>query len=159
MIDSVRSEAFTLVVTVATGAIVGMFFDLYRVTRSVLGLGRLATAVCDLAFWLFAAAVVFAFLLATSWGEVRFFVFVGFAAGFAWYRAALGRRVVGGVVSVYDLARRARRRVGLGVREGALRWRRMAAAVRRKSGRVRRNARGTFERARALWFAKKGSGR
>ncbi len=152
MTDSVELQALTLLVTVATGAIVGVFFDLYRVTRSVLGLGRLATAVCDVAFCLFAAAVVFAFLLATCWGEVRFFVFVGFAAGFAAYRTLLGRQVIGGAVSAYDLVRRARRRVGLGMREGALRWRRAVRDARRRTRGLRRLWR--------LWpFGKKGSGR
>ncbi|MEW6229040.1 MAG: spore cortex biosynthesis protein YabQ [Bacillota bacterium] len=157
--DSVMSQAFTLFVTVATGAIVGVFFDLYRVTRSVLRLGRLATAVGDVCFWLFAATVVFVFLLAACWGEVRFYVFVGFAAGFAAYRAVLGRQVIGGAVSAYDLVRRARRYTMQGMREGSFRLRRTAATFRRKRNILRSKARNIRGRFKVPGFWKKGSRR
>lgn len=138
MIEPVESQAFTLLVTVLTGVIVGVFFDLYRVTRSVLGLGPVATAVGDILFSLFATTVAFTFLLATCWGEVRFFMFLGFGAGFAGYRAVLGRRVIGGAVSVVEACRRARRRARLGVREASFRLRRAAARVRKTAARARR---------------------
>ncbi|HHY33006.1 MAG TPA: hypothetical protein GX515_08340 [Firmicutes bacterium] len=129
MIEPVESQAFTLLVTILTGVIVGVFFDLYRVARSVLGLGPVATAAGDLLFSLFATTVAFTFLLATCWGEVRFFMFLGFAAGFAGYRAVLGRRVMGSAVSVVEGCRRVRRRARLGFREASFRMRRAAHGV------------------------------
>ncbi|MGE5584925.1 MAG: spore cortex biosynthesis protein YabQ [Bacillota bacterium] len=138
MIEPVESQAFTLLVTILTGVVVGVFFDLYRVARSVLGFGPVATAVGDISFSLFATTVAFTFLLATCRGEVRFFMFLGFAAGFAGYRAVLGRRVIGGAVSVVEVCRRARRAAGLGAREASFRLRRAAAKARKVAARTRR---------------------
>ncbi|MGE5587285.1 MAG: spore cortex biosynthesis protein YabQ [Clostridia bacterium] len=151
MIEPVESQAFTLLVTVLTGVIVGVSFDLYRVTRSVLGLGPIPTAVCDILFSLFATTVAFTFLLAACWGEVRFFMFLGFGAGLAGYRAVLGRRVIGGAVSVVEACRRLRRQAGLGVREASFRLRRAAARARKRAARARRGvtaARGAGARGR-----------
>ncbi len=140
MIEPVESQAFTLLVTVMTGVIVGVFFDLYRVARSALALGPVATAVGDICFSLFATTVAFTFLLATCWGEVRFYVFLGFLAGFAGYRAVLGHRVIGGAVSVVEAGRRVRRRARLGVREASFRLRRAAVKARKTAARARRAA-------------------
>ncbi len=159
MIDSVESQALTLLATLAAGAIVGVFFDLYRVARSVLRLGRLATAIADVCFWLFAASVVFAFLLAMCWGEVRFYVFVGFAVGFATYRAVLGQRVIGGAMSAYDLTRQARRHAVQGLREASFRARRSLETVRRGAHRARSRGRRAYAGFGALWARKKGSGK
>ncbi|MCR4403091.1 MAG: spore cortex biosynthesis protein YabQ [Firmicutes bacterium] len=137
MIEPVGSQAFTLLVTVLTGVIVGMSFDLYRVARCVFGLGPVLTAVGDILFSLFAATVAFTFLLATCWGEVRFFMFLGFGAGFAGYRAVLGHRVIGGAVSMVEACRSLRRQASLGVREASFRLRRTAAMVRKHVARGR----------------------
>jgi spore cortex biosynthesis protein YabQ len=128
---TVQSQLIGLAVTVLAGVIMGALFDLYRVARWALRPGRALTAICDVIFWLFAATMVFKFLLAYSWGEVRFYMLVGFALGFGVYRVVLGRHVVGGAVSVYEHAQYARNRIVLGYREGALGLRRAGARWRK----------------------------
>ncbi|NLJ59569.1 MAG: hypothetical protein GX338_01335 [Firmicutes bacterium] len=132
MTGTVQSQLVGLAVTVFAGVIMGALFDLYRVARWALRPGRLFTVICDVIFWLFAATVVFMFLLAYSWGEVRFFMLVGFALGFSMYRVVLGRHVVGGAVSTYEYAQHARKSIVLGCKEGALALRR--AGVRWRKG-------------------------
>jgi hypothetical protein len=75
--------------------------------------------------------MVFKFLLAYSWGEVRFYMFVGFASGFGVYRVVLGRHVVGGAVSAYEHAQNARNKIVLGYREGALKLKRADTRLRK----------------------------
>jgi len=79
--------------------------------------GKVFTAVFDIVFWLFIATMVFRFLLAYSWGEVRFYMLVGFAMGFSVYRVIVGNRVVGGCVSTYEYMRYVRRKMFFGFRE------------------------------------------
>lgn len=131
MTGTVQSQLIGLAVTVLAGVIMGALFDLYRVARWAFRPGRALTAVCDVIFWLFAATVVFTFLLAYSWGEVRFYMLVGFALGFGVYRVVLGRHVLGGAVSAYEHAQHARNRIVLGYREGTLGLRRAGAGWRK----------------------------
>ena len=144
MTGTVQSQLIGLAVTVLAGVIMGALFDLYRVARWALRPGRALTAICDVIFWLFAATMVFRFLLAYSWGEVRFYMLVGFAAGFGVYRVVMGRRVVGGAVSTYEYTQRARKNVVLGFREGIL-------VLGRANSRWRRRLRKTCARLGMFW--------
>jgi len=141
---TVQSQLIGLAVTVVAGVIAGALFDLYRVARWALRPGKVFTAISDVIFWLFAATMVFKFLLAYSWGEVRFYMLVGFAVGFGVYRAVMGRRVVGGAVSTYEYVQHARREIVLGFREGTL-------GLRRASSRWRKGFRRTCVCLGTLW--------
>lgn len=124
MTGTVQSQLIGLAVTVSAGIITGALFDLYRVARWAVRPGKVFTAVFDIVFWLFIATMVFKFLLAYSWGEVRFYMLVGFAMGFSVYRVIVGNRVVGGCVSTYEYMRYVRRKMFFGFREGTLRLKR-----------------------------------
>ncbi len=158
MIGTVQSQLIGLAVTVLTGVITGVSFDLYRVARWAFRPGRAVTAICDVVFWLFAATVVFAFLLAYSWGEVRFYMFVGFAMGFGIYRMVLGRHVVGGAVSTYKYAQHTRRKMVVGYKEGALGLRRASTGWRKRLRKVSLYMQALWGRVkRELYFWRKGS--
>ena len=129
MTGTVQSQLVGLVVTVLTGVIVGVSFDLYRIARWAFRPGRAATVIFDVVFWLFAATVVFACLLVYSWGEVRFYMLVGFAVGFGVYRMVLGRYVLGVAVSAYEHVQYARKKMVLGYKEGALGLKRASKAL------------------------------
>ena len=144
MTGTVQSQLVGLAVTVLAGVITGAVFDLYRVARWALRPGRALTAISDVIFWLFAATMVFRFLLAYSWGEVRFYMLVGFAAGFGVYRAVMGRRVVGGAVSTYEYVQHARRKIVLSFREATL-------GLKRASSRLRKRFRKTRVSLGTLW--------
>jgi spore cortex biosynthesis protein YabQ len=141
---TVQSQLVGLAIPLLAGVIAGALFDLYRVARWALRPGKALTAISDVIFWLFAATMVFKFLLAYSWGEVRFYMLVGFAAGFGMYRAVMGRRVVGGAVSTYECVQHARREIVLGFREGV-------QGLRRASSRWRKGFRKTCACLGTLW--------
>ena len=96
--ETVNEQILAFILTIIAGAIVGFLFDFYRVMRGVLQPKRLGTILGDIAFWLVGTVVVFLFLLAGTWGEVRFYVFIGFAAGSLLYRATMSSRAVGCLV-------------------------------------------------------------
>ncbi|NLS44905.1 MAG: spore cortex biosynthesis protein YabQ [Firmicutes bacterium] len=131
MIDTVRLQLIELGVTALAGVIMGILFDLYRVARWALRPGKVITVICDIIFWLLATTVVFIFLVTYSWGDVRFYMFVGFAAGFCIYRAIFGRHVVGSAVSTYEHVQNVRKKVIIGYREGALGLRRVSTRWRK----------------------------
>lgn len=74
-------------VTVCGGILMGICFDVYRVMRSRIKPGPVATSLGDIIYWVVVTGLVFAILLATNWGEFRFYVLVGFLmGGLAHYR-------------------------------------------------------------------------
>ena len=120
MTGNVQSQLVGLSVTFLGGAITGAMFDLYRVARWAIRPGKICTLISDIIFWLFAATMVFKFLLIYSWGEVRFYMIAGFGLGFAIYKIIIGRRVVSSAVSTYEYFQYIRRKTIFGFKEGTL---------------------------------------
>lgn len=77
------------------GAFIGLLYDLFRVSRVLLGRGRLKVFFEDLVFCLMSAVVLCVFVFNTTMGMVRLFAFCGVAVGFFLYYFTLGRLTVG----------------------------------------------------------------
>jgi spore cortex biosynthesis protein YabQ len=84
----------TFAITVATGALLGLVFDFYRVLRALYRPPQMVTALADLAYWLLATGLVFLALLFGNWGELRLYAFIGLALGALGYYRLLSRQAV-----------------------------------------------------------------
>lgn len=87
------AQVITFAVTIATGALVGLFFDFYRIAYGLLRPRAILTNFTDLMFWLAATVIIFGALLLCNWGELRAYVFIGLFGG-----ALLYFRLVSGLV-------------------------------------------------------------
>ena len=83
--QSVYQQAVSLVITIGIGFLVGIIYDIYRVTRGLWQPKKLGTFIGDLFFWVIITIMVFTLLLLGNWGEVRVYVFLGLALGFLMY--------------------------------------------------------------------------
>lgn len=88
------SQIFTFAITVVTGILLGILFDSYRVLRGTFDLKKYVTWFTDLLYWLLATVVVFIALLASNWGELRFYVFIGILSGLGLYYNCFSRYAV-----------------------------------------------------------------
>ncbi|MFZ3172531.1 MAG: spore cortex biosynthesis protein YabQ [Carboxydocellales bacterium] len=80
------SEQFNyFLLTVGTGLLIGLVFDIYWLARHLLNLRKMGTGLGDLIFWSVTTVLAFFLLLAGNWGEVRFYVFMGILLGIGGY--------------------------------------------------------------------------
>ncbi|MGI6091977.1 MAG: spore cortex biosynthesis protein YabQ [Veillonellaceae bacterium] len=86
-----NQQIATFAITLATGAIIGLFFDFYRVTHNLVRPRRAVTYITDLLFWLIATAITFGVLLMSNWGELRAYVFIGLLSGAVLYFKLLSK--------------------------------------------------------------------
>jgi spore cortex biosynthesis protein YabQ len=82
---SLVSQMSAFVVMVATGFMVGLMFDIYRVIRTITRPRAKGSFIMDLLFWLWVTPVIFIMLLMGNWGELRLYVFLGAALGLFFY--------------------------------------------------------------------------
>jgi spore cortex biosynthesis protein YabQ len=82
---SLQVQFLTIGVMMASGAAMGILFDIYRVLAGQLRLPRLLVPAADLLYWAAATLLVFRNLLFSNHGELRFFVFIGLAAGISFH--------------------------------------------------------------------------
>lgn len=92
--DSLSSQLYAFAIVLLAGASIGLIFDLYRLLRSWLRPGCVATAVMDLFFWLVAAPVIIAYILAANWGELRLYVLIALILGLAFYYLIFSKAII-----------------------------------------------------------------
>lgn len=88
--------AFVLIIIL--GMLIGIFYDLYRVIRNFWHPKAKGTVLGDALFWFLITILGFSYLIFSTWGEVRIYVFLAIALG-AW----LYFRIFSGYVRVFLL--------------------------------------------------------
>jgi spore cortex biosynthesis protein YabQ len=78
----------------ASGVLIGLLFDLYRVLARELHFPRWLIPLLDLLYWLIATVLVFRMLLYGNFGQVRLFIFLGLFAGYTLYFLVLSEGAV-----------------------------------------------------------------
>ena len=92
--DGLYTQLFAMGITLISGVLLGLCFDIYRVLRALWRPGPVWTRVGDFLFWLFAFCLLFSLLLIGNWGEMRLYVVVGWALGVFLYHRLLSRSIV-----------------------------------------------------------------
>jgi spore cortex biosynthesis protein YabQ len=82
---SVVDQLIVFLSVVLLGVLVGVIFDLYRTLRKIWQPGHWGTSLGDALFWIFVTIFVYVFLIMTTWGEVRLYVFMGMGIGLVTY--------------------------------------------------------------------------
>jgi spore cortex biosynthesis protein YabQ len=93
-----QRQVYVFAVTLAAGMILGILYDIYRVLRQKFRPQRIMTGLSDLLYWLSATLVVFLALVASNWGELRFYVYLGLVGGVGVYYRFCSRFVLFGVM-------------------------------------------------------------
>ncbi|MDW7649807.1 MAG: spore cortex biosynthesis protein YabQ [Bacillota bacterium] len=81
----------TFVVTIALGLVIGFTYDTLRALKTVVKISRRVQFFTDLFYWLVMTALTFVALLASNWGEVRAYVFIGLGTGGVFYVLVLSK--------------------------------------------------------------------
>ncbi|MFZ5639756.1 MAG: spore cortex biosynthesis protein YabQ [Bacillota bacterium] len=92
--QDLTSQFYAFCVTVLTGLLLGIFFDVYRVVRGIIRPRRIISHLSDLLFWLISTGFIFLLLLFGNWGEVRLYVFIGVGLGAFIYLQLFSRLTV-----------------------------------------------------------------
>ena len=89
----IQPQIMLLMASLIIGLVTGLLFDIYRRIRNLVSPGPYLTALGDLCFWCLISVITFTSLLAISSGQVRGYVFIGIAAGLAFYIHFISRYV------------------------------------------------------------------
>ncbi|ADL06898.1 spore cortex biosynthesis protein YabQ [Thermosediminibacter oceani] len=90
----VDTQLIFLAGALASGAVAGLAFDVYRRLRNYWRPGPFLTALGDLAYWALTAAITFYVTYRINYGQVRGYLFLGFGVGLLLYITAVSPRVI-----------------------------------------------------------------
>lgn len=99
MLVSIQFQFNVLFFSLLSGVLVGILFDVYRVSRGMGKSGNVITFICDLLFWLLASIVIFIFLLYTSYAYIGIYVYLYIALGTYCYYKILSKSLIYFLVS------------------------------------------------------------
>jgi spore cortex biosynthesis protein YabQ len=94
MILSMADQARFFLWTMILGAVSGMAYDIFRITRRVVKHPDFLTQIEDLFYWLFVSVLFFYFILHHNSGEVRIYAIIGIFSGMCLYFLTLSRLLV-----------------------------------------------------------------
>lgn len=97
-------QSLTFAVTIAIGALLGILFDFYRVVLGRVRPRAIFTSVSDFIYWIVATIIVFGGLIASNWGELRAYVFIGLFGGAIIYFKLLSRHITAFFIRFITLA-------------------------------------------------------
>lgn len=87
MNEIVSSQALLFITSIEIGIIMGMIFDIIRVTRKIVKVPDFIVQIEDLIYWILCGLVGFYILYVTNYAEIRPFVFIGIVLGAVFYFA------------------------------------------------------------------------
>lgn len=83
---TLETQWLALVTMFASGLLLGILLDLYRVLKGQWQLTGWVVALVDLCYWILAAGWIFSVLLWSTWGELRFYMLIVlFTGGIVYY--------------------------------------------------------------------------
>lgn len=97
---TLQTQWLALVAMFASGLILGVFLDLYRVLKGRWEITGWVVALVDLCYWIVAAGWVFTVLLWSTWGELRFYMLLLLFAGVGFYYLWLSRPTISVILFV-----------------------------------------------------------
>lgn len=99
-------QAWLFLSTVVVGMAIGLFYDIFRITRKVAPHSSFAVHFEDAVFWVLATGGMFYFMLHRNYGEIRPFALMGATCGVALYFATVSRLVLKVSVTVINFVKR-----------------------------------------------------
>ncbi|MGI6036554.1 MAG: spore cortex biosynthesis protein YabQ [Limnochordia bacterium] len=101
---SLSTQISAFLTVIAAGVFLGGLFDVYRVFRGFARPGAVLTTLFDAFFWLVASPCTIWILLTGNWGELRFYVPVGFLLGLFLYFVVISPFMVQGLITLAVLS-------------------------------------------------------
>lgn len=88
------SQEYMLAVSVMGGMLLGFMWDIYRLIRHFIKLGSVGTAIGDVVYWIISIYIGVQLIFDLSYGNVRFFILMGFVLGALLYFYGISKYIL-----------------------------------------------------------------
>lgn len=92
--EEVYRQLLSLVLFIATGMVIGILFDIFRVLRKCFKTADFITYVQDILFWIFAGIITLFSIFQFNQGEIRVYIFLGIFIGILVYMITISKFIV-----------------------------------------------------------------
>ena len=96
------SQEYMLAVSIMAGVLLGFIWDIYRLIRHYGKFKTVGTVIGDIIYWIVSIVISTRLILDISYGNVRFFILMGFLAGALLYFYGISRYVLKLLIFIID---------------------------------------------------------
>lgn len=96
------SQEYMLAVSVMGGMFLGFIWDIYRLLRHYIKLKSAGTAIGDIVYWILSIYIGIQLIFDLSYGNVRFFILMGFMLGALLYFYGISRYILKVLIFIVD---------------------------------------------------------
>lgn len=96
------SQEYMLAVSIMGGMLLGFIWDIYRLIRHYVKLNNMGTAIGDIVYWILSIYIGVLLIFDLSYGNIRFFILMGFLVGALLYFYGISRYILKVFIFVVD---------------------------------------------------------
>ncbi len=96
------SQEYMLAVSVMGGMLLGFIWDIYRLFRHYIKLNNAGTAIGDIVYWILSIYIGVQLIFDLSYGNIRFFILMGFIIGALLYFYGISRYILKAFIFIVD---------------------------------------------------------
>ncbi len=86
-----NNQLYIFLIYIASGMVIGIFFDMFRVLRKSMKTSNLITYIEDTIFWIIVGLFLIWEIFTISYGELRSYIFIGLFIGFVIYMLSVSK--------------------------------------------------------------------
>lgn len=85
------NQAYIFLMFIINGILLGIIFDMFRVSRRSFKTSDMVTYIEDIAFWIISGVITLYFIFFFNNGQIRLYIFLGIILGVAFYILTLSK--------------------------------------------------------------------
>lgn len=86
-----NNQLYIFLIYIASGMVIGIFFDTFRVLRKTMKTSNLITYIEDTIFWIIVGLFLIWEIFTISYGELRSYIFIGLLMGLVIYMLSVSK--------------------------------------------------------------------
>ena len=91
---SVSGQVYTFLSCILGGLLVGLIFDIFRLSRKFIKTNDIVTYIEDILFWILVGIIVLATIFLSNNGQIRGYIFLGIFLGAIFYFLVFSRMII-----------------------------------------------------------------
>ena len=90
----ITNQAYLFIIFIVDGILIGLLFDLFRISRKVIKTNDIITYIEDILFWILTGIIILYSIFVFNNGELRLFMFLGIILGAITYMLFISSYVI-----------------------------------------------------------------
>ena len=90
----VQNQAYTFILFIINGILIGILFDIFRITRKTFKTCDFVTYIQDTIFWILSGILTLYFIFSFNNGEIRLYIFLGIILGIILYILSISKHFI-----------------------------------------------------------------